>query len=62
MALCNAFGELSLEETQQEIKQLLVENHNDSDLLLASILRELKMMNMHLSHLTDQRILEDDIL
>jgi hypothetical protein len=61
MALCNPFGELSLEATQQEIKNLIERGADDTTIIMAELLRELKIMNLHLSHLTDQRILEDDV-
>lgn len=59
MALCNPLGALSLEATQQEIKTLLADGGTKSDILLANILHELKIMNLHLQHITDQRFIED---
>ena len=59
MALCNPFGELSLEATQQEIKSLLKDGGSATDILLVKILHEMKIMNLHLSHITDQRFVED---
>lgn len=59
MALCNPFGELSLEATQQEIKSLLADGGTASDIALIKILHEMRIMNLHLSHITDQRFVED---
>jgi hypothetical protein len=60
MALCNPFGELSLESTQQEIKNLIENGADQQTILMAQLLQEMKIMNLHLSHITDQRFLEDD--
>lgn len=54
MALRNLFGEVALEETQKEV------GLTQEDLLI-DILRQLKIMNLHLAHLSDQRITVDDI-
>lgn len=54
MALRNLFGEVALEETQKEAA------FTQEDLLI-DILRQLKIMNMHLAHLSDQRIKIEDI-
>lgn len=45
MALRNLFGEIALESSQKDTQELLVE-----------ILTELKIMNLHLEHISDQRI------
>jgi hypothetical protein len=54
MGLRNAFGDIALEETQKEI------GFTQEDLLI-DILRQLKIMNMHLAHISDQRIQIEDI-
>lgn len=54
MGLRNAFGDIALESTQRE-------NGQDAQDLLLDILRQLKIMNMHLAHLSDQRIKIEDI-
>lgn len=54
MGLRNAFGDIALEETQKEI------GFTQEDLLI-DILRQLKVMNMHLAHISDQRIKIEDI-
>lgn len=54
MALRNLFGEVALEETQKEAA------FTQEDLLI-DILRQLKIMNLHLAHLSDQRIQIEDI-
>lgn len=48
--LVNAFGAITLEETQEDNRELLEE-----------ILLQLKIMNVHLQHLTDQVIRDEDI-
>ena len=50
MALVNLLGDLSLEDTQLDIQQVLVE-----------ILLQLRIMNLHLSKLTDERITRNDV-
>lgn len=59
MALCNPFGELSLEATQLEIKELIANGGTATDITLLKILHEMKIMNLHLMHITDQRFVED---
>lgn len=54
MSLRNLFGEVATEETLQEAR------FTQEDLLI-DILRQLKVMNMHLAHLSDQRIKIEDI-
>ena len=54
MALRNLFGDIALEETQKLSGQ-------DQQDLLIDILRQLKIMNMHLAHLSDQRVKIEDI-
>jgi hypothetical protein len=54
MGLRNAFGDIALESTQ-------LENGQDAQDLLIDILRQLKIMNMHLAHISDQRIQIEDI-
>ena len=54
MGLRNLFGEVATEETLQEM------GFTQEDLLI-DILRQLKIMNMHLAHLSDQRIKIEDI-
>ena len=54
MGLRNLFGEIALESTQME-------NGQDEQDLLLDILRQLKIMNVHLSHLSDQTVRIEDI-
>ena len=54
MALVNMFGDVSLESTQQDI-------NIQHGVLLQEILIELKKMNAHFAHLTDQRITDEDV-
>jgi len=54
MALRNLFGEVALETTQEDIALL----HGE---LLHKILIELKRMNVHLAHLTDQNVTDADV-
>jgi len=54
MGLRNLFGEVATEETLQEVA------FTQEDLLI-DILRQLKIMNVHLAHLSDQRIKIEDI-
>jgi hypothetical protein len=54
MALRNLFGEVALEGTQLEAAL------TQEDLLI-DILRQLKIMNLHLAHISDQHITVDDI-
>lgn len=58
MALCNVFGELALEGTQEEIRDILMEQQY---VLLGEILKELRIMNIHLAHLSDQKVSEEDL-
>ena len=48
--LVNAFGKITLEETQTDNRELLEE-----------ILLQLKIMNVHLQYLTDERVRREDI-
>ena len=50
MALVNLLGDLSLEDTQLDSQQLLIE-----------ILIQLRIMNIHLSKLSDERISRNDV-
>lgn len=50
MALVNLLGEIALENTQLDSQQVLVE-----------ILLQLRMMNLHLSKLTDEKITRNDV-
>lgn len=50
MALVNILGELGLEETQLDTQQLLLE-----------ILLQLRVVNIHLSKLSDERVSRDDL-
>ena len=50
MGLRNLFGEIALEETQKDTGELLLE-----------VLTELKIMNVHLQHLSDQRVTKADV-
>lgn len=50
MALVNLLGEIALENTQLDSQQVLVE-----------ILLQLRMMNLHLSKLTDEKITSNDV-
>ena len=61
MALCNPFGELSLESTQKEIKNLIENGADQQTLLMAELVLQMKIMNLHLSHITDQRFIEDEV-
>ena len=54
MGLRNLFGEIALESTQME-------NGQDEQDLLLDILRQLKIMNVHLAHLSDQTVRIEDI-
>lgn len=54
MALRNLFGDIALEATQKETGQ-------DQQDLLIDILRQLKIMNVHLAHISDQRVQIEDI-
>lgn len=54
MALRNLFGEVALEGTQLEAAL------TQEDLLI-DILRQIKIMNLHLAHISDQHITVDDI-
>jgi len=60
MALCNPFGALSLEATQEEIRDLIANGADQQTIIMASLLLEMKIMNLHLSHITDQRFREED--
>jgi len=48
--LVNAFGKITLEETQTDNRELL-----------EGILHQLKIMNVHLQYLTDQVVRDEDI-
>jgi len=48
--LVNAFGKITLEETQTDNRELLEE-----------ILLQLRIMNIHLQHLTDQTVRREDV-
>jgi len=48
--LVNAFGKITLEETQTDNRELLEE-----------ILLQLRIMNIHLQHLTDQIVRREDV-
>ena len=50
MALVNMFGSLNLEDTQVDNRELLL-----------AILLELRKMNAHMEHITDQRITDEDV-
>lgn len=54
MALVNMFGKTALEETQKDIELL----HGE---LLRDILIELKKLNVHMAHLSDQNVTDQDI-
>ena len=54
MALRNLFGEIALEETQKEAA------FTQEDLLI-DILRQLKIMNVHLTKLSDEHVRVEDI-
>lgn len=49
MALVNLFGGINLEDTQVDNRQLLM-----------AILLELRKMNAHMEHITDQHITDED--
>ena len=50
MALVNLLGEIALEDTQLDSQQVLVE-----------ILIQLRMLNLHMSKLTDEKITRNDV-
>lgn len=54
MGLRNMFGDVALETTQEDVALL----HGE---LLLKILIELKRMNVHLAHLTDQNVTDADV-
>lgn len=54
MGLRNLFGEIALEETQ-------VTNRLTQEEMLAQILIELRKLNLHMTHISDQRITNEDI-
>lgn len=54
MALVNMFGKTALEETQKDIELL----HGE---LLRDILIELKKLNVHMAHLSDQNVTDQDV-
>ena len=54
MALCNPLGDLNLESTQQELLIELIRAHE-------RLLRELKIMNLHLAKMSDERINEEEV-
>ena len=60
MALCNPLGPLSLEATQVEIRNLIENGADQQTILMAELLQQMKIMNLHLSHITDQRFIEDE--
>ena len=49
-SLVNAFGKITLEETQQDNRDLLLE-----------VLLQLKIMNVHLASISDVRVRKEDI-
>ena len=50
MALVNMFGGINLEDTQVDNRELLL-----------AILLELKKLNAHMAHMTDQHITDEDV-
>lgn len=54
MALVNMFGKVALEDTQLDIKL----EHGE---ILMEVLLELRKINMHLAHMTDQHITDQDV-
>lgn len=54
MALRNLFGDVALEETQLE------GNLTQQDLLI-EVVKQLKIMNLHLAHLSDQTVRDEDV-
>ena len=50
MALVNLLGEIALEDTQLDSQQVLVE-----------ILLQLRMLNLHMAKLTDEKITRNDV-
>lgn len=48
--LINAFGKITLEETQIDHRELLI-----------AILHELRIMNVHLQSITDERVRPEDV-
>ena len=50
MALVNLLGEIALEDTQLDSQQVLVE-----------ILVQLRMLNLHMTKLTDEKITRNDV-
>ena len=50
MGLRNLFGDISLEDTQVELREALQE-----------IVIQLKIMNVHLEHISEQHVLRADV-
>ena len=48
--LVNAFGKITLEDTQIDNRELLI-----------AILHELRIMNVHLQSITDERVRPEDV-
>ena len=54
MGLRNLFGDVALEATQLE------GNLTQEDLLI-EVVKQLKIMNIHLAHLSDQTVRDEDV-
>jgi hypothetical protein len=54
MALRNLFGDVALEATQLE------GNLTQEDLLL-EVVKQLKIMNLHLAHMSDQMVRDEEV-
>ena len=54
MALRNLFGDVALEATQLE------GNLTQEDLMI-EVIKQLKIMNIHLAHLSDQTVRDEDV-
>lgn len=54
MALRNLFGDVALEATQ------LSGNLTQEDLMI-EVIKQLKIMNIHLAHLSDQTVRDEDV-
>lgn len=54
MALRNLFGDVALEDTQLE------GNLTQEDLLI-EVVKQLKIMNLHLAHMSDQTVRDEEV-
>jgi len=58
MALKNAFAEIATENTLEEIR---LEAINEHRMLLQDILKELKILNLHMSVMRDEELTDEDL-